>query len=213
MDAERSAGQGAPVDLVVGKAAEGLAKGIPEGRLLFALEAWSQQLAEAARSAAKLRRELKGEGINEREAILRLSVLQRLARGGVWLASLEAEARANETDLRGFLRVGEAVGHLTSKLGMDRHDAESIGRLMMRKQVPHQDVGKLVRAIELSRERSSLAEAAETIREKILLGVSPDDVLQAARVGAANGRVGQKPGGTRPNDVGTTSEGEGNSGP
>jgi hypothetical protein len=203
---ERSAQAGAPVDLVVDKAAEGLAKGVPERSLVAAIETWGAHYAEAAHTAARLRKELQSEGVGEREAVLQLSVLQRLERDGAWLSRLGAEAKASKTDLRAFLGVAGAVGHLTSKLGLDRSEAEDLGRAMMRHQVAREDIAKYVQAIEVSRERSTIAEAAQSIREKILRGVSPEDALRAARNAGAPPATGQDRGKGKGEDKGSSDE-------
>lgn len=173
----RASAGGAPVDLVVDKALEGLAKGVAGERLVRVLDGWGANLGQAAQLLQSIREEVDPAGISEQEAILRLGILLQGRKDGSWLLQLRQEARKNKVDLPGLLRIGEAVNHLT-KLGLEEKAAEDLGTEWMKEGVPSKEVGKLVRAIEVGREWLSPSQAAKEVTEGRLRGMSSDEVLR-----------------------------------
>lgn len=173
----RASAAGAPVDLVVDKALEGLAKGVMGERLLRVLDDWGADLGQAAQLFQGIREEIDSAGISEQEAILRLGILQQGRKDGSWLLQLRQEARQNKVDLPGLLRIGEAVNHL-AKLGLEEQAAEDLGTAWMKEGVPSKEVGKLVRAIEVGREWMSPSQAAKEVSEGMSRGMSSDDLLR-----------------------------------
>lgn len=167
---------GAPVELVLDKATEGLAKGVPRDRLLRVLEDWGKDLGQAAQLAQVLRRELDPGGVSERETVLRLGILQRTRKDSGWLLRLEEKARRKQVDVPGFLRIGEAVGQL-ARLGLEEREAEELGVLWMERGVPAREVGKFVRAIEVGRDWMPVSQAAKSVTEGMLQGRSSDEIL------------------------------------
>lgn len=167
----------APVDLLLDKTAEGLAKGVSGDRLLRALDDWGKNLGQAARLARVLRSDLNSEGVSERETILRLGILQRLRKDDGWLRRLEEEAKQNEVNLHGFLQVSEAVSYLSGRLGLDEKEADDLGALWMKKRMPPNEVYRLVRALEKGRPEVSVSDAVRAVTESVLRGSPPEDAL------------------------------------
>ena len=174
---QRASESGAPVDMMLDKTAEGLAKGASGDLLLRALDNWGKNLGQAARLARVIRSDLKSEGVSERETILRLGILQRLRKDEGWLRRLEQEAKQNQVNLQGFLQVSEAVGHLSGRLGLDEKEADDLGALWMKKRTPPSEVNKLVRVIEKGQPEMSVSEAVRVVTESVVRGASPEDVL------------------------------------
>lgn len=174
---QRASESGAPVDLMLDKTAEGLAKGVSVDRLLRALDDWGKNLGQAARLSRVIRDDLKSEGISERETVLRLGILQRLRKDDGWLRRLEGEAKQNQVNLQGFLQVSEAVGHLSGSLGLNEKQADDLGALWMKRRMSPNEVSKLVRVIEKGQPEMSVSEAVRVVTESVLRGTSPEDVL------------------------------------
>lgn len=214
---------GAPVDLITDKAAEGLAKGVPPQRLINALTMWGKNLGQAAQTVRELRQSMAPGDVSDQEAILRVSVLQRTQKDKNWLDDLKTEAQKNKIDLQKFLNVGEAVGHLTNRLGLKKKEAEQLGILWMKENMSTGDIGKHIRAIEIGQNKMPIVQASRLVVENAMGGMSPDDILsniQAAKEDnnrasrdnpSANNRVGNtnKENG-RPESAGSAKEKENN---
>ncbi|GEM_PF-6217478 len=183
---QRSSENGAPVDLMLDKTAEGLAKGVSGDHLLRVLDGLGKSLGQAARLARVIRDDLNSEGITERETILRLGILQRLRKDDGWLRRLEEEAKQHEVNLHGFLQVSEAIGHLTGRLGLREKEADDLGALWMQKRTPPNEVNRLVRAIERGQKETSISEAARAVTESVLRGTPLEDALSRAEKAQEN---------------------------
>lgn len=171
--------RGAPIDLIADKTSEGLAKGIPAQRLLSALTMWGENLGRASQIVKELRQNLKPSDISEQEAVLRVSVLQRTQKDEKWLEDLKIEAQKNHADLQKFLNVGEAVGHLTHRLGLKKKETEQLGALWMKETVSTDDIGKHIRAIEIGRDKMPVVQASRIVVENAMGGMSPDAILNS----------------------------------
>lgn len=177
----------APPDLVVDKAAEGLAKGIPAARLLPALTAWSEQIAQAAGLAAVLQEELEPGGMTRRGIVLRLHLLQRARDDDAWLNRLRQDARRTGANIADLLAVGESVGQLT-RLGLSEGEAEDLGRRWLDSGVDAIAAPSLLRAIETARDAMPLAAAAEHVTERTGEGWTADEVLLEVNTAISSGQ-------------------------
>lgn len=178
----RASAAGAPAELVADKAVEGLAKGVPPQRLFRVLDTWGRDLGRAAQTVREIRRPDAVDDIPEREAILRMSVIQRLQHSGAWLDGLKEAAQSSQADLRDFLNVGEAMGHLTGRLGLQSEAASQLGAEWLRHHASGGDIGKHLRAIEAGRDAMPVGQATRMVVDQIRGGASPDDILKAVQV-------------------------------
>lgn len=172
---EAVAGQ-APIDLVLDKAAEGLAKGVAPAVLLSALARWSADLGEAARMAQDLRAQLDADGVTERETVLRIHLLQQSAPDGSRLQRLHSAASEADAGVRQFLEVSEAVGRLAG-FGLAEDEAVAVGQRWLASHVDAHDVATLLRAVEVGGDRMPIAQAAAQVTERAATGWSADEVL------------------------------------
>ena len=167
---------GAPVDLMLDKAAEGLAKNVPPARLLPALRRWGGELAAAATLARQLHEELDPGSLSERETVLRLHLLRRTQPDSDWIARLRAGAVDGGVEIRTLLGVGEAVARL-QRLGLSQEEAVDVGYTWLASGVRVGAVATLVRAIEVGGDGMPVAEAARQVTERAIEGWSADEVL------------------------------------
>ena len=166
----------APVDLIIDKTSEGLAKQIPPHRLLPALDRWGRELSQACEIAARLHKRFDAGRVSVRETVLRVHLLRRSRADGVWLRRLFASALESEPSVGGFLRASEAVAHLRH-LGLSDDEAVSVGQHFLAAGVSAGDMDDLLRVIEVAGEGLPLAEAARQVSERVTEGWTAEEVM------------------------------------
>ena len=166
----------APADLVIDKAAEGVAKRIPIPRLLPALRLWSEQIALAAQLAVELSGELDTEGMTHRDMVLRLQILQRARGEDAWLRRLRDEALRMDASVADLLAIGESISQL-ARLGLPDGEADELGHSGLGSGVDALTAPSLLRAIETAQDAMPLAVAARLVTERTAQGWTAEDVL------------------------------------
>jgi hypothetical protein len=155
----------APVDLVVDKVSEGLAKRVSPQLLLPALDRWGRELSQASEVSRRLHNRFDAGTVSMRETVLRLHLLRRGGAADVWLRQLFLHARESDLDVGTFLRVCEAVAQLQDS-GLQQDPAVAVGQRWLAAGVPAGDVGHLVRAIEDLARDTSLVAAAKWVTDR-----------------------------------------------
>ena len=179
---ERASEVGAPVGLVANKAAEGLAKSMPRGRLLEFLGDFGVRLAQAARMARAFQDTLGRLDVPEDEAVLRLWALQRTREDDGWLRRMASEGPTRRAGLREFLRICEAIDDVR-ELGMEEKKAEDLGILWLQEHMKPDDVGTVLRAIRARQAWLEVSEAASMATDCVLQGMSTREVLKSMQEG------------------------------
>ena len=169
----------APLDLVVDKVSEGLAKQVPPEQLLPALDRWGRELSQASEVARRLHNRFDAGAVSMRETVLRVHLLRRGYAADAWLRTLFMSAREADPDVGTFLRVSEAVAQLREQ-GMAEESAVVVGQRWLAAGVVAGDVPVLVRAIEEARRDTSLSAAAQWVTDRLVEGSSAKEVAQQA---------------------------------
>lgn len=173
---ERAVQRQAPVDLVIDKVTEGLAKRVPPPLLLVALHQWGIELSQAAEISQRLHQRFEIGDVTMRETVLRVQLLRSEAGQDQWLRALFREATVSEPTVQQFLRSGEAVAQLRQRGLPDETAVETASRWLAAG-VPARQMGDLVRAIETAHQSMPLVDAARQVSDRAADGWTADEVL------------------------------------
>lgn len=172
---EQASTRGAPIDLVINKTAEGLAKQLPQDSLLVFLEVYSKELAHAVKVVRSFGEEAENSD-PEKEMILRFWALHR-TKPNSWMDFLALEARKNHTTLTEYLRVCKTVGQL-SQLGIQEQKAQSLGVLWLEQRLKSEQLNMLLKIVRMRKSSTGdVLKAVERATEDFLKGMSPGEVL------------------------------------
>ncbi len=167
----------APVDLVVDKVEEGLAKQVPPRRLLSALDPWGRELSQSSEVALRLHRRFDPGSVTLRETVLRIQLLRRGGDADAWLRELFLSARDGDADVGTFLRVSEAAAQLRDR-GLQEALANRAGQRWLTAGIRAGDVDDFLRAIDEVARDTTLAAAAEWVTDRVVRGWSASTVAE-----------------------------------
>lgn len=173
----------APLALVVDKAEEGLAKGVPTARLLPALDRWGMDLSRASELATRLHRRFDPGDVDRRDTVLRIHLLRTSDGADRWLRPFFRDAVEIGPGLEEFLGAGEAVSRLRAS-GLSDDEARGVGRRWLADGVPAAQMEGLVLAIEAAGRDMPLADAARRVSDRAADGWTADEVLARLERGA-----------------------------